>query len=94
LGSRILYEKGIKLKLYGNEVYYTACSLLVILKNSCFNLNPFSYRVWALGFVHFAELNIAPVLVRQSRPAAREGEREREREREGERVRERERERG
>ena len=31
----ILCEKGIKSKLSGNEVYYTACSLLVILKNSC-----------------------------------------------------------
>ena len=26
----ILYEKGFKLKLSGGEVYYTACSLLVI----------------------------------------------------------------
>ena len=31
----ILNEKGIKLNLSGNEVYYTACSLLVILNNSC-----------------------------------------------------------
>ena len=31
---RRLYEKRIKLKLSGNEVYYTACSLLVIFKNS------------------------------------------------------------
>jgi hypothetical protein len=31
----ISYEKRIKLKLSGNEVYYTAWHLLVILKNSC-----------------------------------------------------------
>ena len=30
----ILHEKGIELKLSGNEVYYTACSLLVILNIS------------------------------------------------------------
>ena len=43
----ILYEKGNKLKLSGNEVYFTACSLLVVLENLCgklhlagsFNLN-------------------------------------------------------
>ena len=37
--ARILYEKIIELKPFwqkksGNEVYYAACSLLVILKNS------------------------------------------------------------
>jgi hypothetical protein len=32
--SAILYEKGIKLKLSDNEVHYTACYLLVILKYS------------------------------------------------------------
>ena len=31
----VLHEKEFKLKLSGNEVYYTACSLLAILKNSC-----------------------------------------------------------
>jgi len=30
-----LHDKGIKLKLSGDQVYYTACSPLVILKNSC-----------------------------------------------------------
>ena len=34
-GDRILYEKTIKSKLSGNEVYYRAYSLLVTLKNSC-----------------------------------------------------------
>ena len=34
-----LYEKGIEMKLSGNEVYYTACSLLVILKYSCCRLH-------------------------------------------------------
>ena len=29
------HQKGIELKLSGSEVYYTACSLLVTLKNSC-----------------------------------------------------------
>ena len=29
------YEKGIELKKSGTEVHYQACSLLVILKNSC-----------------------------------------------------------
>ena len=33
--SVILYDKGIELKNSGNEIYYTACSLLEILKNSC-----------------------------------------------------------
>ena len=40
--------------LSGNEVYYTAYSLLVILKNFCstlhcqkvFDLIPFSYKIW------------------------------------------------
>ena len=32
---RILFEKGIKSKLSGNEVYYTACSLQVLSENSC-----------------------------------------------------------
>ena len=49
----ILYEQGIKFKLSGDEVYYTACSLLVISRNSCsklhrqhgFNLIIFSYKV-------------------------------------------------
>ena len=39
LDPAILSEKGIKLKLSGNEVYYTACSLLVIFKNSCSKLH-------------------------------------------------------
>ena len=34
----ISYEKGIKLKLSGNEVYYTAWSSPVILKNLCSKL--------------------------------------------------------
>ena len=49
----ISYEKRIKSNLAGNEVYYTACSLLVILKNlTCklhcqkgFNLIPFSHTI-------------------------------------------------
>ena len=47
-----LCEEGIKLNLSGNEVYYTACSLPVIVENSCsklhyetvFNSNPSSYK--------------------------------------------------
>ena len=35
----ILHEEEIQLKLSGNKVYYTACSLLVILKNSCSKLH-------------------------------------------------------
>ena len=50
---RISYEKGIELKPSGNEVYYAACSLLVIFKNLCsklhcqtgFNLIPFSSKL-------------------------------------------------
>jgi len=30
-----LHEKGIKFKLFGNEFYYTACSVLVVLTNLC-----------------------------------------------------------
>ena len=33
--KQVLYEKGIKLNLSGNEVYYTVRSLLIILKNLC-----------------------------------------------------------
>jgi hypothetical protein len=52
-GAEISYEKGFELKLSGDEVYYTACSLLVVLKNSCgklhcekgFNLIPFSFEI-------------------------------------------------
>jgi hypothetical protein len=29
----ILYEKGMESKTFGDEVYYTACSLTVIFKN-------------------------------------------------------------
>jgi len=51
--TRILYEKEIKLNLSGNEVYYTAFPLPVILKNSCgeihcqngFDLIIFSYMI-------------------------------------------------
>ena len=51
--ARDLMLKEIKLNLSGNEVYYTVCSLLVILKNPCsklhyqrgFDLNPFSYKI-------------------------------------------------
>ena len=40
LGGRpLLYEKRIRFRLDGNEIYYTACSLLVILKNSCSKLH-------------------------------------------------------
>jgi hypothetical protein len=35
----ILNEKGIRLNLSGNEVYYAACSLPVVLKNSCSELH-------------------------------------------------------
>ena len=38
-GTEILSQKRIELKLYGNEVYYTACSLLVISKNFCSKLH-------------------------------------------------------
>ena len=49
----ILHEKRIELNLSGNEVYYTACSLLVTFKSSCskfhylkgLNLNSFSYKI-------------------------------------------------
>ena len=34
VSTLILHEKGIGSKLSGIEVYYTACSFLVILKNS------------------------------------------------------------
>ena len=37
--EKVLYEKAFILKLSGNEVYNTACSLLVILKNSCSELH-------------------------------------------------------
>ena len=50
---QISYEKAFKLKLSGNEVYYTARSLLLILKHSCskfhcqkgFNLIVCSYKI-------------------------------------------------
>ena len=53
--SEVLHEWRTKLHFSGSESYYTACSLLVILKNSrskldCqqgFNLNPFSYKIRA-----------------------------------------------
>ena len=35
----LLHEKGMSLKLSGSEVYYTACFLLQILKNSCCKLH-------------------------------------------------------
>jgi hypothetical protein len=35
----ILYQTGFKLNLFGNEVYYTAHSSLVILNNSCSKLH-------------------------------------------------------
>ena len=35
----IFYEKGIALKLSGDEIYYTAYSLLAILENSCGELH-------------------------------------------------------
>ena len=37
--GRISNEKGIRSKKSGNEVYYSACSVLVILKNSCSQLH-------------------------------------------------------
>ena len=51
--GRILCAKTIKLKKSSYSVYYTACSLLVILKNSCsalhrqkdFNLILLSYKI-------------------------------------------------
>ena len=39
VGGVVLYEKATKLKLSGNQVYYTACYLLVLLKNSCGKLH-------------------------------------------------------
>ena len=55
----ISYEKAFTLKLSGNEVYYTACSLLVISKKSSsklhcqkgFNFILFSYKIpkWDLA---------------------------------------------
>ena len=49
----ILHEKGIIFQKSYNQVYYTACSLLVLSKNSCsklhyqkgFKLIPFSYEI-------------------------------------------------
>jgi hypothetical protein len=35
----LLDEKRIKLNLSGNELYHTACSVLVILKNLCSKLH-------------------------------------------------------
>ena len=37
--AQILYTKAFNLKLCSNEDYYTACSLLVMLKNSCGKLH-------------------------------------------------------
>ena len=34
----ISYEKGINTKKSGDEFYYTACSSLIVSKNSCNNL--------------------------------------------------------
>ena len=54
--NAILYEKGIKLEFSGNEVYYRACSSLVILKNSC---NKPHYQIFknSIPFLH----KIAPL---------------------------------
>jgi len=49
----ILHDQRIKLNLSGNEVHYSACSLLLTLKNSCskvhcqkgINLIFFSYEI-------------------------------------------------
>ena len=38
-GARILHETACNLKRCGNEVYYTACSLPAIFKNSCNKLH-------------------------------------------------------
>ena len=54
-GGRTLYKKAFKSKLSGNEVYYTAYSLPVILKKLCskldcqngVNLIPFPYEITA-----------------------------------------------
>jgi hypothetical protein len=35
----ISYDKELNLRFSGDEVYYTACSFLVILKNSCSELH-------------------------------------------------------
>ena len=50
--QQTLNEKGIKFKLYGDEVHYTGCFSLVILKNSysklrcqSFHLIPFLYEI-------------------------------------------------
>ena len=53
LRGGILREKAFKLKLSGNKVYFTACSLQGILKKSCsklhyqnvFNLKAFSHKI-------------------------------------------------
>jgi len=37
--ERSLYEQGNRLKLSGHEGHYTACSVLVIFKNSCCKLH-------------------------------------------------------
>ena len=38
MDGRMSYETGIESVLSGNEVYYTACSLLLRIKNSCSKL--------------------------------------------------------
>jgi len=56
-----LMWKGFESKISGNEVYYTACSLLVILKNSyskrccqkVSNLHAFSYKSWMVFYPVF-----------------------------------------
>ena len=39
LDVKILYDKGIKLKLSDSEVYYTECSVLVVSNHSCSKLH-------------------------------------------------------
>ena len=41
--TRSYIKRGLNYKLSGNEVDYTACSLLVILKNSCSKLHRQSF---------------------------------------------------
>ena len=42
----ISYEQAFESKRSGSEVYYTACSLLVILKNSCSKLHCQKVSIW------------------------------------------------
>jgi len=52
--SQISYKKAFELRFSGNKVYDTACSLLVILKNSCSKLH--CQRVLSLKASHTKSL--------------------------------------